>query len=98
MKKSLAEWDEIYRDTMKDFSKEDRIEYCYTLIDQNQKILTQQGLELPKLKRLMLSELMEAAQKEIQVLTGIKTSRQSDIDSNDFVNKDSKDSNTNSGE
>ncbi len=73
MKKTLIEQDELYRSTISELSNEERIEYCYDLIDKNQKILTNQGLELPKLKRLMITELIEAAQKEIKALTGIKT-------------------------
>ena len=76
MKKTLAEYDDLYRNSIQNMDKDVRIQYCYDLIDKNQEILASRGSDLPKLKRFELTSLIEAAQKELGVLRETKSHRE----------------------
>lgn len=68
MKKSYSELDNHYTQTVSSLSLEERMEYLESVIDENQNIISKSGNLLPKLKKLILIETVEAAQKEIKLL------------------------------
>ena len=72
MKKALTEYDDLYRNSIINMDEEVRIQYCYDLIDKNQGLLATQGENLPKLKKFELTNLIEAAQKELEILRDSK--------------------------
>ena len=84
MKKPLVEYDDLYRNSIVNMDKEVRIQYCYDLIDKEQGLLATQGENLPKLKKFEISNLIEAAQKELEIL------RDSKIESNSSTIKEEK--------
>ena len=77
MKKPLVEYDDLYRNSIINMDKDVRIQYCYDIIDKSQGLLATQGDNLPKLKKFELSNLIEAAQKEVELLRNEKS--ESDI-------------------
>lgn len=89
MKKSYSKIDEFYAKSMGDFSTEDKIDYLENTIDKNQNILSKNGSLLSKLKRLIIVETVEAAQKEIKRLQeDVKTTNQINQSEINPVNKD----------
>lgn len=80
MKKTYSEIDKFYNNSMSHYSIDDKVEYLEKIIDKNHTIFSGNKNELSKLKRLILIETIEAAQKEIKILVEQKRKEQNQID------------------
>lgn len=67
MHKTLGEIDVLYRQ-INNLSKMERIEYCESIIDKTQKILSKNPGLLTSKQKEHLSEIISLAQKEIKKL------------------------------
>ena len=68
MKKSYIQIDEHYSQVVSKLPYEDKVEYLENIIDKNHSIISNSGDLISKLRRLEVSETIEAAQLEIKRL------------------------------
>jgi len=62
----LADLDNNYKKKAKDFSDEEKVKYCYDLIDRFQNVINKNRGILPKRLKDEFADLINAAQEEIK--------------------------------